>query len=47
MCGVWHNQKKFFAIEQSEKELIRFKYQTDMNFIINYHELLRAYFSAI
>ena len=50
VCGVWHSQKKFFALQwnEHEKECIRrFKEKTDSGFNINYRELLGAYFSVI
>lgn len=50
VCGVWHSQKKFFAVQwnEDEKECIRkFKDRSDMSFSINYRELLGAYFSVI
>jgi hypothetical protein len=39
VCGVWHSQKKFFALQWNEhkKECIRrFKEKTDSGFSINY-----------
>jgi hypothetical protein len=50
VCGVWHSQKKFFALQwnEHEKESIRrFKEKSDSVFSINYRELLGAYFSVI
>jgi hypothetical protein len=50
VCGVWHSQKKFFAIQWNdhEKECIRrFKEKSDSAFSINYRELLGAYFSVV
>jgi hypothetical protein len=47
---MWHNQKKFFAIQWNdhEKECIRrFKEKSDSAFSINYRELLGAYFSVV
>jgi hypothetical protein len=49
VCGVWHSQKKFFALQwnEHEKECIRrFNEKTDSGFSINYRELLDAYFSV-
>ncbi len=50
VCGVWHSQKKFFALQwnELEKESIRrFKEKSESVFSINYRELLGAYFSVI
>jgi hypothetical protein len=50
VCGVWHSQKKFFALQwnEHEKESIRrFKEKSDSAFSVNYRELLGAYFSVI
>ena len=50
VCGVWHSQKKFFAMQwdDHEKECIRkFKDRSEMAFSINYRELLGAYFSVV
>jgi hypothetical protein len=50
VCGVWHSQKKFFALQWNDHEkdcIRRFKGRSDSVFSINYRELLGAYFSVI
>jgi hypothetical protein len=50
VCGVWHSQMKFFAIPWNNHEKVcirKFKDWTDMNFSINYRELLSFYFSVV
>jgi hypothetical protein len=50
VCGVWHSQKKFFAIQWNdhEKECIRrFKEKSDSAVSINYRERLGTYFSVV
>ena len=50
VCGVWHEQKRFFVIPWSanEKALIeKFKSREDMSFSINIRELLGAYFALV
>jgi hypothetical protein len=50
VCGMWHSQKKFFALQWDDhgKECIRrFKEKSDSAFSINYRELLGADFSVV
>jgi hypothetical protein len=50
VCGVWHSQKKFFAIQWNDhekKSIRRFKEKSGSAFSISYRELLGAYFSVV